>query len=232
MSSLHGLVTVASPRELCGTSSRLERLIDAYFQQTGAQRLEELSQSSFETAWEHYRHLRPDVAGTIRQIEYLLKENGRLEPIPTQPKTHIETELDLFSYHLRRVRGLELSTIRSHEKYLKEFLVHIGYHENHNALALLTIRTVEDFIQICSKRLNRYSLQHVIGCLRAFLRFQHEKSVLHQPLHTMIDTPRIYRLERLPHYLPWETVKQLLASIDTTNPHGLRDYTMLFLAAA
>jgi site-specific recombinase XerD len=207
------------------------RLIDAYLQQTGVQRLEELSQSSFEAAWVHYRHLRPDVAGTIRQIEYLLKESGRLEPIPTQPKTPVDTELDLFSYHLRRVRGLEPSTIRSHERYLKEFLAHIGYHENPKALTILTIRDVEGFIQICAKRLNRYSLQHVIGYLRAFLRFQHEKSVVHQPLHTMIDTPRIYRLERLPRYLPWETVKQLLASIDTTSTYGLRDYTMLFLVA-
>ena len=207
------------------------RLIDAYFQQTGVQCLEELSQSAFEATWEYYRHLRPDVAGTIRQMEYFLKENGGIEPTPTRPKTPVDTELDLFSDHLRRVRGLEPSTIRSHERYLKEFLVHIGYHENHEALGMLTIRAIEDFIQICSKRLNRYSLQHVIGYLRAFLRFQHEKSVLHQPLHTMIDTPRIYRLERLPRHLPWETVKQLLASIDTTSPYGLRDYTMLFLVA-
>lgn len=207
------------------------QFIDAYFKQTGEQRLEELSQSSFEAAWEYYRHLRPDVAGTIRQMEYFLKENGRLKPTPPQPKTPVDTELDLFSDHLRRVRGLESSTIRSHERYLKEFLVHIGYHENHEALAMLTIRAIEDFIQICSKRLNRYSLQHVIGYLRAFLRFQHEKSVVHQSLHTMIDTPRIYRLEQLPRHLPWETVKQLLASIDTTSPYGLRDYTMLFLVA-
>ena len=207
------------------------RLIDAYFQQAGAQCLEDLSQSSFEAAWEHYRHLRPETAGTIRQIEYFLIENGRLEPIPARPKTSIDTELDLFSDHLRRVRGLEPSTIRSHRTYLQEFLVHIGYHGNPEALATLTIRPIEDFIQICAKRLNRYSLQHVIGYLRAFLRFQYEKSVLRQPLHTMIDTPRIYRLERLPRHLPWETVKQLLSSIDTTNPHGLRDYTMLFLVA-
>jgi integrase/recombinase XerD len=207
------------------------RLIDAYFQQTGTQRLEEMSQSSFEAAWEYYRDLRPDVAGTIRQMECFLKEKERLDPAPTRPKTPVDTELDLFSDRLRRVRGLELSTIRSHERYLKEFLGHIGYHENREALAMLTIRTVEDFIQICSKRLNRYSLQHVIGYLRAFLRFQHEKSVVHQPLHTMIDTPRIYRLERLPRHLPWETVKQLLASIDTTSPYGLRDYTILFLVA-
>jgi len=207
------------------------RLIDAYFQQAGARRLEDLSQSSFKAAWEHYRHLRPETAGTIRQMECFLKANGRFDPLPVQPKTPIDTELDLFSDHLRRVRGLEPSTIRSHKRYLQEFLVGIGYQENPRALAVLTIKTIEDFIQICAKRLNRYSLQHVIGYLRAFLRFQHEKSVLPQPLHTMIDTPRIYRLERLPHHLSWETVKQLLASIDTTSSHGLRDYTMLFLVA-
>jgi integrase/recombinase XerD len=207
------------------------RLIDAYFQQAGIQRLEQLSESSFEAAWESYRHLRPDVAGTIRQIERFLKEHGRLEPIPARPKTPIDTALDFFSDHLRRVRGLEPSTIRSHRKYLQEFLVHIGYGENPQALETLSIRAIENFIQVWSKRLNRYSLQHVIGYLRTFLRFQHERSVLRQPLHTMIDTPRIYRLEQLPCHLPWETVKQLLSSIDTTNPYGLRDYTMLFLVA-
>jgi len=207
------------------------RLIDAYFQQAGAQCLEDLNQGSFKAAWEHYRHLRPETAGTIRQIEYFLKENDRLALIPTQPKTPIDLELDLFSDHLQRVRGLEPSTIRSHDRYLREFLEQIAYNENPEALATLTIRAVEDFIQICSKRLNRYSLQHVIGYLRAFLRFQHVRSVLQLPLYTMIDTPRIYRLERLPRHLSWETVRKLLSSIDTTNPHGLRDYTMLFLIA-
>src|SRR5512137_1827918 len=52
------------------------RLIDAYFQQAGAQRLEDLSQSFFEAAWNHYRHLRPETAATIRQMEYLLREKG------------------------------------------------------------------------------------------------------------------------------------------------------------
>lgn len=207
------------------------QMVGAYFEQTGVRRLEDLRQSSFEAAWEHYRHLRPDIAGTIRQVEYFLRENGLLDLLTPRPKTPIDIEIDLFSAHLHRVRGLEPSTIRSYEKYLQEFLAHIGYHKNPEVLAILTIGAIEDFIQICSKRLNRYSLQHVIGYLRAFLRFQYEKSVLHHPLHTMIDTPRIYRLERLPRHLPWETVRQLLCSIDTTNPHGLRDYTMLFLIA-
>lgn len=208
------------------------RLIDAHFQRQGARRLEDLGQSSFESAWMHYRHLCPNTAGTIRLMERFLGENGRLEPIPAQPRTTVDTELDIFSDHLYRVRGLEPSTIRSHRRYLREFLVNIGCHENPEALRTLTISAIEDFIQICAKRLNRYSLQHVIGYLRAFLRFQHERSVVRQPLHAMIDTPRIYRLERLPRALSWETVRQLLSSIDTTNPYGLRDYTMLYLVSA
>jgi hypothetical protein len=197
------------------------RVIDAYFQQSGVQRLEDLTHKAFETAWYDHRHLHPQTAGTIRQIEYFLRENGRLEPPPAQQKTAIDTELDLFSGYLRCVRGLEPSTIRSHRRYLHEFLTTIGYLDNAGALATITIRAIEGFIQSCATRMNRYSLGHVIGYLRAFLRFQYEKSVLRQPLHTMIDTPRIYRLERLPRHLPWETVKEFLSSINTTNPHGL-----------
>lgn len=207
------------------------RLIDAYFQQAGAHRLEELNQQSFETAWEHYRHLRPATAGTIRQMEYFLRENGRLELIPAQPKTPLDITLNLFLDHLHRVRGLGSSTIRSHERYLREFMTQIGYDKNSEALATLNLKAIEDFIQICSTRLNRYSLQHVIGYIRAFLRFQYETSVLHKPLHRMIETPRIYRLERLPRQLSWETVRQFLSSIDKATPYGLRDYTMFFLIA-
>jgi site-specific recombinase XerD len=74
-------------------------------------------------------------------------------------------------------------------------------------------------------------LQHVIGYVRAFLRFEHETGTLAKPLHTMIDTPRIYRLERLPCHLPWETVRQLLRSIDRSDFSGLRDHAMLYLMA-
>lgn len=207
------------------------RPIDDYFQQTGFQRLEDLTQKAIETAWQHYRPLHPSTAGTIRLMACFLAEHGRLGPPVAQPKTAIDTELDLFSDHLRCVRGLEPSTIRSHGAYLREFLAGIGYLDNAGALATLTMGAIESFIQRCATRLNRYSLRHVIGYLRAFLRFQYEKSVLSRPLHTMIDTPRIYRLERLPRHLPWETVKQFLSSIDTSNPHGLRDYTMFFLVA-
>jgi integrase/recombinase XerD len=46
-----------------------------------------------------------------------------------------------------------------------------------------------------------------------------------------IDTPRTYRLEQLPRALPWKQVVALLRSIDQTTPGGLRDFTLLYLAA-
>jgi len=50
-------------------------------------------------------------------------------------------------------------------------------------------------------------------------------------LDTQIDTPRLYREERLPRALPWETVRALLCSVNRSTPVGLRDYAMLLLIA-
>jgi site-specific recombinase XerD len=54
---------------------------------------------------------------------------------------------------------------------------------------------------------------------------------LPHPLHTRIDTPRVYRGELLPKAMAWSQVQALLASIDQSEPHGLRDYTLLLLMA-
>jgi integrase/recombinase XerD len=43
--------------------------------------------------------------------------------------------------------------------------------------------------------------------------------------------PRVYREEKLPKALPWETVKACLHSIDRTTPSGIRDYA-IFLPIA
>jgi site-specific recombinase XerD len=42
----------------------------------------------------------------------------------------------------------------------------------------------------------------------------------------------VYRSERLPRALAWTQVQALLRSIDRSEPFGLRDFTLLYLAAA
>lgn len=207
------------------------RLIEDYFQKKDFRCLDDLTQAALEKAWRDYRHRSPSTAGTIRQIECFLLETRSLEPLAVQPKSHTELELERFTEHLESVRGLEASTVAHHCAYLQRFLQFLGYEEAREALEVITPRDVERFIKSLEGSLNRYSLQHVIGYVRAFLRFEYETGTLSKPLHTMIDTPRIYRLERLPCHLPWETVRQLLHSIDRSDFSGLRDHAMLYLMA-
>lgn len=90
----------------------------------------------------------------------------------------------------------------------------------------------KSFMHTQPKICNCFSLQHVVGSLRGFLRFQYAEGELSHPLHTAIDTSRVYWLERLPHALPCPQVQALLRSVDCRQPHGLRDYTILLLMAA
>jgi len=208
------------------------RQIDAFFREQGIHRLHDLEHKDFDNAWEHYRHYRPNIAATVRCIELFLEEGSKLNPRQTPPRTPAETELDRFLGFLQKTRGLAASTLHCYAVNLRGFLEHIRFEEDNRALAKLSLKDVEEYVCICSERLNRYSLQHTIAHLRAFLKFQYERGIVEAPLHTMIDTPRVYRLEKLPRSLPWEVVEELLASIDRSNAHGIRDYTMLFLAAS
>jgi site-specific recombinase XerD len=91
---------------------------------------------------------------------------------------------------------------------------------------------IESYIADAGTRLGRGSLQHDIAALRGFLRFLTTAGRAPAGLDRQIDTPRLYRLEQLPRALPWETVRMLLRSMDTTSPMGLRDYAMFLLIAS
>src|SRR5262245_47252466 len=75
-------------------------------------------------------------------------------------------------------------------------------------------------------------MQQVVASLRTFLRRLHAEGQLRDPLHQQIDTVRTYRLEQLPRAWPWEQVLALLRSVDCSAPGGLRDFTLLYLAAS
>jgi len=212
------------------TQLKYVRKIDNYFVQQGVQALEELTHKFFETAWHYYR-LKRNLPGTIHQIELFFDETRGLAPIEPPPKTPAMLEVERYTEYLRDIRGLSAGTIQSHSSYIQEFLEYLDYEDRRNAIEFLTSKDIESFIGICSERMNRYSLQHLVAYLRSFLKFKYEEGVLTAPLYVMIDTPRTYRLEKLPRAFSWETVNILLLSIDRRGAHGIRDYTILYLMA-
>jgi site-specific recombinase XerD len=130
---------------------------------------------------------------------------------------------------LREVRGFAAGTV-SHHVYVSEcFLNHL---EARKILPGAICRSdVEAYVRRIGKRLSRASLQHDIAAVRGLLRFLAIDGRVPTGLDRQIDTPRLYRLEQLPRALPWDRVRTLLGSIDTTSAIGLRDYAMLLLIA-
>jgi integrase len=95
----------------------------------------------------------------------------------------------------------------------------------------MRLAQIDAFLCRAARTNNRFSMQQVVATLRTFLRRLHAEGQLRDPLHQQIDTPRTYRLERLPRAWPWEQVLALLRSVDCSTPGGLRDFTLLYLAA-
>ena len=205
------------------------RHVDASLHRFGVRVLTDLTHDHFEAACREHP---PCVCITIRHMEQFLEETGKLTPGLYAPATPIALEVDRFAEYMQSVRGLEPSTIQSHARYVTRFLHYLRYDLDAGVLASLSIKEVDDFLCDCAKTLNRYSLQHVVAYMRAFLKYCYERGVLATQLHAMIDTPRIYRLEQIPRSLPWETVDALIGSVDRTSVQGMRDYAMLYLMAA
>jgi site-specific recombinase XerD len=208
------------------------RHLALFFHRRGLRKLAELNQDHFQAAWERLHRQNSTRGGMVRQVERYLQEVHGLVPPPKRSATRSEATMELYGQHLQKERGFADHTIASHRSCLRVFLRFLGYDRSRSALTKLTTRRVEEFVEGQAKICNRQSLQHVVGYLRSFLRFQYSRGKLDQPLHTSIDTPKVYRLEQLPKALPWPQVQALLQSIDRRDARGLRDYTMLYLMAA
>jgi len=166
-----------------------------------------------------------NASATVRLLERFLDERGILRPPP--PPGPSERLIAEYASDLKHVRGLSSSTIKHHVATAARFLG--GLEGGVSALSSLSAGDIESFVCARGKRLSRESLQHVIAHLRSFLRYLASQGDAPAGLDHQIDTPRVYRAERLPRALPWETVQRFLASIDRTTALGRRDYAMFML---
>jgi len=202
--------------------------IDRFLRHRGVRSLSNLNHEHFAEARRHYR-LKTNMGSAIGRIEQFLAESVGLAPLPAPRPTPSGCELSRYERYLERVHGFAESTIRSHIRSLREFLDHIGYDSSSEALKTLTSKEIESFICACAKRFKRSALQNLAGCLRHFLRYQHDQGVVTRPLYAEIDGPRVFRLEQLPRSLSRQVVEDFLRSIDQSTRRGIRDYTIFYL---
>lgn len=167
-------------------------------------------------------------AAVVRSFGQYLDELGLLAH---QRPTATTTVVAAYRAHLEQTRGLAVSTATHHCATAEALLEFIGLDQKPTALRRLTPSRLEDFVRATGPRVSRETLQHQIAHMRSLLRFLAGRGEVDRMLAASIDTPRLYRGERLPRSLSWETVRTFLSSIDRTTPMGRRDYAMFLLIA-
>ena len=211
-------------------SIRMLPPVDANLRRRRVDKIAKLSHPVLQDCWKALMKIYPCGAGTVHTLERYLVASGLMvdgRQIIATPETSTLTEE--YTNHLRQVRGFAASTVSSHRRTTQCFLQHLK--EAGTAVRRIQASNIESYIAKAGRRLSRATLQHDIAALRGFLRFLTMDGKAPAGLDRNIDTPRLYRLEQLPRSLPWETVRTLLQSVDTTSPMGLRDYAMFLLIA-
>jgi site-specific recombinase XerD len=205
--------------------------VDADLRQRRVRNVSDLTHVMLHACWRRLIKIFPARAGSVRSLERYLVTAGRITShgIETSNTDVSKVLSGEYANHLREVRGFADSTISSHRYTAQCFLDHMT--GRGVSVGSIQPKNVETYIKQAGKRLSRASLQHEIAALRGLLRFLAAEGKIRPGLDRQIDTPRVYRLEQLPHALPWETVCTLLQSIDTASPLGLRDYAMSLLIA-
>jgi integrase/recombinase XerD len=207
--------------------------LDAVFRRRGRCSLSELTREDLASVLPTHSQDDRTVSGTVHALERYL-DQGKMLPPPALPPSSTYPVLTDYRDFLEQVRGLTPETVEAHLRTISCFLGQIRIApdaEPLGGLAPVDGSELEAFIVGLGQRHGRATLQHDVAHLRGFLRFASARGLLPPGLDSLIDTPRVYQLERIPRALPWESVCALLASIDRTSPMGLRDYAMLFLIA-
>jgi len=205
------------------------RKMDQYLRRKGVHRIDEISSAALSSYWQSRRRRAPWQSGPVHIMERFLRMRGLCTA--NQPTTPTRLQLAEYSDYLRDVRGLASGTIYDQLWLAEQLLVHLGFDKDQKRLAGIDAKDIEGFVQKIAKTISRATLQHRISQLRNFLRFLATTDKIATGLADQIDGPRLYRFEKLPRTLSWQTVQGLLRSIPKTTANGRRDFTMLFLIA-
>jgi len=194
--------------------------------------LDHLTQRQLQVAHDYYCPKQEAPSWVFAALGRFLGERHLVPQGVLPPPSPVEVELARFATYLRETRGMAEATIAGHSGRLRAFLQFLGFDGKTEGLRGVASRQIEVFLRKASRTNNRFSMQHIIGTVRAYLKERHSQGVLARPLHLQIDTPRTYRGERLPKALPWAQVQALIQSINCSEPFGRRDFTLLYLASA
>ncbi len=164
----------------------------------------------------------------VNSLDRYFLSQGRFHP--AKP-TVIAAKAMSYGEYLRKARGFSPGTIQQYESISQEFLDCLGFDGGAESLRNIDATVIESFIKFRGRRASRANLQKIVAAIRSFLKFLVMSGEITPGFDGQIISYRVYRGERLPRALAWETVQAYLEAIDRSTPIGKRDYAMFLLMA-
>ena len=148
-------------------------------------------------------------------------------PIVVDPR---EIVVDAFRQYLSQERGLSVSTQCNYTRFAHQFLRE-RFGRGSLELSALSATDVTGFIRRHAHERSARSAQHIVGSLRAFLRYLRYRGEITTDLAACVPTVANWSLSTLPKFLQPGQVQQVLDHCDRHSALGLRNYAILVLLA-
>lgn len=172
---------------------------------------------------EHTRKILEKVA--IEWFAFL----GLLESDETRSPL-ISSYVDAFEHYMREQRGLSEVTIETRCQRITHCLQSLL--STVQSIEHIKIAQIDDYLHRKSEQgWCRSSLFVLASDLRSFFRFAETQHWCNSGLTALIEAPRLYSDERLPHSVAWEEVEALIESLSGDDPVSIRDRAIILLLA-
>ena len=148
-------------------------------------------------------------------------------PIVVDPR---EIVVDAFRQYLSQERGLSVSIQCNYTRFAHQFLRE-RFGRGSLELSALSGTDVTGFIRRHAHERSARSAQHIVGSLRAFLRYLRYRGEITTDLAACVPTVANWSLSTLPKFLQPGQVQQVLDHCDRHSALGLRNYAILVLLA-
>jgi len=140
-----------------------------------------------------------------------------------------EPVLDAFDEHLRRTRGVCAGTRRNYGRYVRAFL-EVVFGNGPVDVATIRVGDVVDFVADLTGRYRPRSVELAASALRSFFRFLRVAGLRTDRLEDAV--PMVpHRPSGLVRHLKPGRLGQLIASLDSGSPRGLRDRAIILCMA-
>lgn len=217
-------------RNLLQQEASVLRRFAAFVKQHGRCRLHEIPRwiDPFVNQWQN-KARRDGLRWLIKRFVKHLRAAGSIPSRdPGVPAPRYFKRVAAYEKHLRERRGLKEKTIEGRTSYCLRFLQYV-YAAGVKKFAALNGRVIQDFIRKEGQKYGRHTMLGYCSILRNFLAYLYASGQTKADLSTAVVTPKTYRHERCPRFLPREDIQAMLRAVDRTSAIGRRNYAILLM---